>query len=568
MYQHEQISPLSHWRIQLVRLNNIKIRDFKRFADLNISNIPQSAKLVLLTGPNGSGKTSLFEAFNYWMHHARTGGFSFNKDYHLRSQGSTSVATESHILLQNIIVNFHNVASPLNDPILKKKAFYLRSAYRHEPDFTSSNLGSADDILEDTRRPQRLINQEQRVSENYQRMVAETVEALYSDDPKIQQKRVIELSSELIGEVRDAMKKVFGDLVLEGPGNPLTGGTFRFRKGDASGFHYKNLSGGEKAAFDLLLDFIVKRRAFDNTVYCIDEPELHMHTRLQAKLLEVMFELIPDNCQLWLSTHSIGMARKAAELNSSSPGEVAFLDFHDQNFDGQVNLEPIKPDRKFWKQMFHTALDDLAELVVPRYVVFCEGKRLGDGGRKPSFDVEVYRTIFGQEYPDVEFIPLGGTTEVQNDGELLGILLTKLAPGIKTWKVFDRDDRHSDEVEGLKSEGIQVLQKRDLESYLWNDEILKALCAQENALDKIDKILSEKQSLLTSLAQQGKPSDDIKAISGPLYNKCKQLLGLTQCGNNAEAFARLTLAPLVTPDTQIYQELRNAVLGPCLETTL
>jgi len=551
-----------------MRLESVHIREFKRFADLKISNIPQSAKLVLLTGPNGSGKTSLFEAFNYWMHHAKTGGFSFDKDYHLRSlDDSPAVGNEAQLLLQKIIVTFHNGVNPLSNPILKKKAFYLRSAYRHEPEFTTNNLGNADDILNDSRRPQRLIQQEQRVSENYQRMVAETVKALYSNDPGIQQKKVKELADELIGEVRNAMLKVFDDLVLEGPGNPLTGGTFRFRKGAVSGFHYKNLSGGEKAAFDLLLDFIVKRRAFDNTVYCIDEPELHMHTRLQARLLEVMFELIPDNCQLWLSTHSIGMARKAAELNRASPGEVAFLDFHDQDFDSQVNLEPIKPDRNFWKQMFHTALDDLAELVVPRYVVFCEGKRLGNGGRKPSFDVEVYRTIFGQEYPDVEFIPLGGTTEVQNDGKLLGLLLSRLAPGIKTWKVFDRDDRHESEITELESEDVQILPRRDLESYLWDDEILKALCAQKNASDKIDEILSEKQSLLASLAQQGKPSDDIKAISGPLYNKCKQLLGLTQCGNDAEAFARLTLAPLVTPDTQIYQELRNAVLGPCLETT-
>ena len=43
-----------------MKLEKITIKDFKRFADLEISNIPATAKLVLLTGPNGSGKTSLF----------------------------------------------------------------------------------------------------------------------------------------------------------------------------------------------------------------------------------------------------------------------------------------------------------------------------------------------------------------------------------------------------------------------------------------------------------------------------------------------------------------------------
>ena len=101
---------------------------------------------------------------------------------------------------------------------------------------------------------------------------------------------------------------------------------------------------------------------FNNTIFCIDEPELHMHTKLQGKLLEQLFVLLPDNCQLWISTHSIGMARKAAELDRANPGQVAFIDFHNQNFDQAVTLSPASPTRGFWKNMFDTALDDLSQL--------------------------------------------------------------------------------------------------------------------------------------------------------------------------------------------------------------
>lgn len=547
-----------------MKLEGIHIRDFKRFADLSVTGLPPTAKLVLLTGPNGSGKTSLFEAFNFWMSHAKQ-SISYEPEYHERSLFARA-GNSWNTVLQRIELKFHDVSVQLPQAH-NRKDFYIRSAYRHEADFTTNGLGNADDILNDSRRPQQLIQQEQRVSENYQRMVAEAVKALYSDDAATQQKRVADLANELIGEVRDAMTKVFGDLVLEGPGNPLTNGTFRFKKGIITGFHYKNLSGGEKAAFDLLLDFIVKRKAFDDTVYCIDEPELHMHTRLQAKLLEVMFDLIPDNCQLWLSTHSIGMARKAAELYAENPGQVAFIDFHDQDFDQPAQLQPTHPGRQFWQQMFHTALDDLAELVVPKYVAFCEGKRLGQGGRKPSFDVAVYHTIFGNHFPSVEFVPLGGTNEVQSDGDTFSLLLSKLAPGIKCWKVFDRDDRHGDEIQQLQTSGIQVLQRRDLESYLWDDEILKILCDLHGQPEKLSELLAEKQQGLTDGAQQGKPADDIKAASGRLYNKCKQALGLTQCGNDAEAFARLTLAPLVKPGTSVYQALAAIVVEPVGQNT-
>jgi len=511
-----------------MRLQSARIREFKRFHDLSVTGIPETVKLVILTGPNGSGKTSLFEAFNYWMSFLR-GQNSFEAEYHSRL--SVTGPSTAHELLQKIDLQFHGVPDVRNDVDRKRKAFYIRSAYRHEPDFTVNGLGAADDILADSRRAQRLIQQEQRVSENYQRMVAEAVMALYSDDPTTQQKLVRDVADELIGEARTAMLQVFDNLELQGPGNPITGGTFRFKKGAVSAFHYKNLSGGEKAAFDLLLDFIVKRRAFNDTVFCIDEPELHMHTRLQARLLAVMFSMVPGNCQLWLSTHSIGMARKAAELYAANPGQVAFIDFHDQEFDQPTVLAPVTPDRRFWQQMFHTALDDLAHLVVPKHVVFCEGKRLGSGGRRPSFDVEIYRRVFSAQYPDVEFIPLGGTTEVQQDGKTFSLLLSQIAPGIKCWKVFDRDDRHVSEIQQLEAEGIRVLQRRDLESYLWDDEVLKALCVAARRPEAFVELQAEKQQALLEGVRQGRPSDDVKAVAGRVYNKCKQALGLTQCGN-------------------------------------
>ncbi|WPA92447.1 AAA family ATPase [Providencia zhijiangensis] len=47
-----------------MKINEILLKNFKRFTDLKVKNIPNSAKLVVLVGPNGSGKTSLFEAIH------------------------------------------------------------------------------------------------------------------------------------------------------------------------------------------------------------------------------------------------------------------------------------------------------------------------------------------------------------------------------------------------------------------------------------------------------------------------------------------------------------------------
>jgi AAA15 family ATPase/GTPase len=49
-----------------MRITALQLQNFKRFTDLQIQNIPAEAKLVLLIGANGSGKSSVFDAFEWF----------------------------------------------------------------------------------------------------------------------------------------------------------------------------------------------------------------------------------------------------------------------------------------------------------------------------------------------------------------------------------------------------------------------------------------------------------------------------------------------------------------------
>ena len=45
-----------------MKIKSVKLTDFKRFTDLNIDKIPKEAKLVVMIGSNGSGKSSVLES--------------------------------------------------------------------------------------------------------------------------------------------------------------------------------------------------------------------------------------------------------------------------------------------------------------------------------------------------------------------------------------------------------------------------------------------------------------------------------------------------------------------------
>ena len=109
----------------------------------------------------------------------------------------------------------------------------------------------------------------------------------------------------------------------------------RFQKGQSE-IHYDLLSSGEKEVFNILLNLFVRREHFDNSIYFIDELDVHLHTRLQYALIEEIVEnWIPENSQLWTATHSLGFIDYANASDDS-----VLIDFDDFDFDQPQVLGP------------------------------------------------------------------------------------------------------------------------------------------------------------------------------------------------------------------------------------
>src|SRR5262245_8656579 len=142
-----------------MKIRQIRLRNFKRFTDTTITDIPETARLVFLVGPNGCGKSSLIDAAQTWRNH------NWDATYHLKqipgAQGDWN---------QSVSLTFHEPQPPPDDNDQRRKAIYARSAYRNEAEFQLDQLTQVGPALHENR-INRLIENDQAVSLNYRRLV-------------------------------------------------------------------------------------------------------------------------------------------------------------------------------------------------------------------------------------------------------------------------------------------------------------------------------------------------------------------------------------------------------------
>lgn len=520
-----------------MKIRKVHLKNFKRFTELEIKNIPLEAKLVVLVGPNGCGKSSVFDAFERLVSPRKQGDIGEQIDYHRKDP---SQPVEIKVFTESDTECSTNNISAVNSTML-----YIRSPYRYASEIKINQITSLPELKQDDDRPKRTIDVDNRLIRNYQRLIVDPLSRLYKGE--LDDLKGKEIREKYLREINEALKEILGDIQISDIGDPLDNqrNQLYFSKGAIKHFPFKNLGSGEKEIVDLIIDFIIKKQVFNNTVYCIDEPDLHINTAIQTKLLEKLLEIIPENSQLWISTHSLGFIRKAIELYRKSDGKkAAILDFSDKDFDRNIEIKPLIPTPSITRKLFIVALEDLSSMLIPSKIYFCEGKSRYDASQqsvqRTEFDAEVLNKIFYDQ--DVIFISSGGKSGVQKANQVL-LKIIREAGGLRQiYSIIDRDDINDEERNKKMSNEptLKIWSRKEIENYLFDGEIIESYCKQ-NSLGF---------ATITAYRNiQDINKNDIKQYQSSIMQQCNF--------NGSVDDFKLKLAEFITPTTSIYKLLKQ-----------
>jgi len=535
-----------------MKIRKLQFKDgYKRFHDLTIDLGENPKRIIALVGPNGCGKSSVLDGLLFLnSNYSSQIGNKGQKDYKYHS-----MHRNPSFNIENLLINF---VDGDHKYIFRKRVnegtfgtvFSFRSPYRYNTNLNVLESKAVDELRLNNYGASSSSDLDDKMEQNYRRLNIK-----FNAYLKAQDCRPSEAKAKIIGDLNNSLKNCL-DLEITSIGDIEAGqGTLYFKKSDhANEFDFNVLSSGEKEVVDILLDLYLRQEEYNDTVFLIDEPELHINTSIQRNLLLEIDKLVGKNCQIWISTHSIGFLRALqSELNDECQ-IVQFKKGVNYGSSAQI-LTPIKKSLNKWKEIFETALDDLTGLVSPKRIVYCEGKdRPGVNGLEKGFDAKVFNNIFGEKYHDTLFISSGGNTELDHRSEIALAIMTKVFSDIEILVFKDRDissgrlNTENDRKIYLQNnpQNHRVMKRWEIENYLYDKEVLKVYCSKSGlAFDE-----GAYDDFVTDIVDQ-----NLKDVTGRIKNFCNITTNV-----NAEIF-KINLSECITEDMAIYKELEDSIFN-------
>lgn len=529
-------------KVKKIRLQN----GYKRFHDLTIDLGESPSKIIALVGLNGSGKSSVLDGLLFHHNIWSTIGNTGRKDFKYHSMKEDPGFDHNNVTIEFSEGSYQSVRQQRKGR--EGTIFSFRSPYRYNADLDVRNVEAVDDIIKNNYGASVTSAIDSKMLVNYRRLNVRYTAYMHATDCKPSEAR-----QKIVGDLNVSLKNCL-NLEIDNLGDIESDkGTLFFKKPDhPNSFPFNVLSSGEKEVVDILLDLYLRSDEYTDTVFLLDEPELHINTSIQKSLLLEINRLIGSNCQLWIATHSIGFLR-ALQENLRDDCQLIYFDDTLKLAAEPCTLQPVPKNSNTWRKIFGVALDDLVHLISPKRIVYCEGRDTpGENGKERGMDANAYNSIFNKKHPDTLFVSSGGNTELDQRSAIAISILSKAIPSVEILVLKDRDSGSgaliSSAERGLylenNPENHRMLDRWEIENYLFDKAVLSEYC-KKNELEFDENTYD---SLIKDVNNQ-----DVKAMTSKMRSICNIKTSI-----NPEVF-KLRLAEVFCEDMPIYKQLESCI---------
>jgi AAA domain, putative AbiEii toxin, Type IV TA system/Protein of unknown function (DUF4435) len=275
-------------------------------------------------------------------------------------------------------------------------------------------------------------------------------------------------------------------------------------KGDAGSlYNAAEMSDGERVAFYLIGQSLASK---PDGIVVVDEPEIHLHRSLQARLWDAIEAERPD-CLFVYLTHDLDFAATRVNATKVCMG----------NFDGTTwDWHLLVPDENFPERL-------LLEILGSRKpILFVEGER-------ESLDSFLLSKLF----PQHAVTPCGSASAVIHATRSFARLVD--LHSLACSGIVDRDFRSDAAVEYLRQIGVACLDVSEIENLLLEEAVLRVVAASLHRDDVDEVIAKAKETVFKMMA-----SDKDRLVSGIAAARIED--GLSQFDAKAKGSSGLAKA--------------------------
>ena len=305
-------------------VTDIQIENVRHLKNIPITLSKDKFKHLILTGKNGSGKTSVLRAVSNYLNAAATSDRLIKAEQFLNqhqeklkkleaqgAENSQVIETEKAVekytaelreIKSGVLVRFNESMDSLRYHF--DKGHFVLAYYKAERTFEAELPKHVEKV---DLKEKYFINESPRQLFVKYLLDLKVTEALARNNGKIQKADEIKV---WFNKLQTLLRRIFDDdsleLIFEEDSY-----AFLIKEKNREAFDFNSLSSGFAAVLDIVLDIIVRmekttNRSFDFNVpgiVLIDEIETHLHLDMQKSILELLTTIFP-NVQFIISTHS------------------------------------------------------------------------------------------------------------------------------------------------------------------------------------------------------------------------------------------------------------------------